>query len=107
MERDIVQMSNPRYFGLFNPGANFPAQCADQIKRCAIRALQAKHVPAGANERRQCAIQAVVIDLLRPALTPHHFTLADLGRARRETCQRLADEGKRFGTDTLRHVKLL
>jgi glutamate/tyrosine decarboxylase-like PLP-dependent enzyme len=31
LEHGIVQMSNPRYFGLFNPGANFPAQCADQI----------------------------------------------------------------------------
>ncbi len=27
----IVQMANPRYFGLFNPGATFPAQCADRI----------------------------------------------------------------------------
>jgi glutamate/tyrosine decarboxylase-like PLP-dependent enzyme len=26
-----VQMASPRYFGLFNPGANFPAQCADRI----------------------------------------------------------------------------
>jgi glutamate/tyrosine decarboxylase-like PLP-dependent enzyme len=31
MEHGIVQMSNPRYFGLFNPGANFPSQCADRI----------------------------------------------------------------------------
>jgi glutamate/tyrosine decarboxylase-like PLP-dependent enzyme len=31
MEHGIVQMSNPRYFGLFNPGANFPAQCADRL----------------------------------------------------------------------------
>jgi glutamate/tyrosine decarboxylase-like PLP-dependent enzyme len=31
LEHGIVQMSNPRYFGLFNPGANFPSQCADQI----------------------------------------------------------------------------
>lgn len=31
MEHGIVQMSNPRYFGLFNPGPNFPAQCADRI----------------------------------------------------------------------------
>src|SRR5262249_13958459 len=31
LEEGIVQMSNPRYFGLFNPGANFPSQCADQI----------------------------------------------------------------------------
>ena len=27
----IVQMGSPRYFGLFNPGASFPAQCADRI----------------------------------------------------------------------------
>ena len=26
MEHGIVQMSNPRYFGLFNPGPSFPAQ---------------------------------------------------------------------------------
>jgi glutamate/tyrosine decarboxylase-like PLP-dependent enzyme len=31
LEYGIVQMSNPRYFGLFNPGANFPAQCADRL----------------------------------------------------------------------------
>ena len=34
MEHGIVQMANPRYFGLFNPGANFPAQCADRITGC-------------------------------------------------------------------------
>ena len=31
MQQGIVQMTNPRYFGLFNPGPNFPAQCADRI----------------------------------------------------------------------------
>jgi len=31
MERGIVQMSNPRYFGLFNPGPSFPAQCAERV----------------------------------------------------------------------------
>lgn len=31
LQHGIVQMSNPRYFGLFNPGAAFPAQCADRI----------------------------------------------------------------------------
>jgi aromatic-L-amino-acid decarboxylase len=31
MEHGIVQMGNPRYFGLFNPGATFPSQCADRI----------------------------------------------------------------------------
>jgi aromatic-L-amino-acid/L-tryptophan decarboxylase len=31
MEHGIVQMTNPRYFGLFNPGPHFPAQCADRV----------------------------------------------------------------------------
>lgn len=31
LQHGIVQMSNPRYFGLFNPGATFPAQCADRV----------------------------------------------------------------------------
>jgi glutamate/tyrosine decarboxylase-like PLP-dependent enzyme len=31
MRQGIVQTSNPRYFGLFNPCAHFPAQCADRI----------------------------------------------------------------------------
>ena len=31
MEHGIVQMSHRRYFGLFNPGPNFPSQCADRI----------------------------------------------------------------------------
>jgi aromatic-L-amino-acid decarboxylase len=31
METGIVQMANPRYFGLFNPGASFPSECADHI----------------------------------------------------------------------------
>jgi len=31
LEHGIVHMTNPRYFGLFNPAPTFPAQCADRI----------------------------------------------------------------------------
>ena len=31
LQQGIVQMANPRYFGLFNPGPNHPAQCADRL----------------------------------------------------------------------------
>jgi glutamate/tyrosine decarboxylase-like PLP-dependent enzyme len=31
MEHGIVQMTNPRYFGLFNPSPTFPSQCADRV----------------------------------------------------------------------------
>jgi glutamate/tyrosine decarboxylase-like PLP-dependent enzyme len=31
LEQGIVHLTNPRYFGLFNPAPCFPAQCADRI----------------------------------------------------------------------------
>jgi glutamate/tyrosine decarboxylase-like PLP-dependent enzyme len=31
MEHGIVHLTNPRYFGLYNPAPTFPAQCADRI----------------------------------------------------------------------------
>lgn len=31
LECGVVHISHPRYFGLFNPGPSFPAQCADRI----------------------------------------------------------------------------
>ncbi|MGC2491220.1 pyridoxal phosphate-dependent decarboxylase family protein [Candidatus Binatus sp.] len=31
MERGLVHITHPRYFGLFNPAPTFPAQCADRI----------------------------------------------------------------------------
>ena len=31
MESGLVHLNHPRYLGLFNPGATFPAQCADRI----------------------------------------------------------------------------
>lgn len=31
IERGVVHMTHPRYFGLFNPAPTFPAQCADRV----------------------------------------------------------------------------
>jgi len=31
LEHGITHQNHPRYFGLFNPGPSFPAQCADRI----------------------------------------------------------------------------
>ncbi|HUB94886.1 MAG TPA: pyridoxal-dependent decarboxylase [Stellaceae bacterium] len=31
LEHGLVHITHPRYFGLFNPGPTFPAQCADRI----------------------------------------------------------------------------
>jgi hypothetical protein len=53
------------------------------------------------------SVQAVVIDLLRAALTPRNFTLADLARAKQATRQLLAEAKRKrqrqkiFQTETL------
>jgi aromatic-L-amino-acid/L-tryptophan decarboxylase len=31
LERGVVHLTHPRYFGLFNPAPSFPSQCADRI----------------------------------------------------------------------------
>src|SRR5271157_3960869 len=31
LERGVVHINHPRYFGLFNPSPTFPSQCADRI----------------------------------------------------------------------------
>jgi len=31
LEHGVTHQNHPRYFGLFNPGPSFPAQCADRI----------------------------------------------------------------------------
>jgi aromatic-L-amino-acid decarboxylase len=31
LEHGVVQVTHPRYFGLFNPSPSFPAECADRI----------------------------------------------------------------------------
>jgi glutamate/tyrosine decarboxylase-like PLP-dependent enzyme len=31
LERGVVHLTHPRYFGLFNPAPTFPAECADRI----------------------------------------------------------------------------
>jgi glutamate/tyrosine decarboxylase-like PLP-dependent enzyme len=31
LETGVVHMNHPRYFGLFNPAASFPSQCADRL----------------------------------------------------------------------------
>jgi hypothetical protein len=53
------------------------------------------------------SVQAVVIDLLRAALTPRNFTLTDLARAKQATRQLLAEAKRKrqrqkiFQTETL------
>jgi len=42
MEHGIVQMANPRYFGLFNPGPNFRRSVRTALPACSIRSWRVR-----------------------------------------------------------------
>jgi len=74
MQQGIVQMANPRYFGLFNPGPNFPAQCAERI----VAAFNPQ-VASSATSPAAVALEAHVIRMVAqragfPAQSEGHFT---------------------------------
>jgi glutamate/tyrosine decarboxylase-like PLP-dependent enzyme len=76
LEHGVVHMNNPRYFGLFNPPANFPAQCADRISG----AFNPQLASSGSSPA-PVAIEAHVVRALahRAGLPPEaagHFTTA-------------------------------
>lgn len=74
MERGLVHVSHPRYFGLFNPTPTFPAQCADQIIASFNPQLATATTSPAAVEIEAHVIRAVA----RRAGMPHqacgHFT---------------------------------
>jgi len=76
LEHGVVHMNHPRYFGLFNPAANFPAQCADRI----AGAFNPQLASSGSSPV-PVAIEAHVVRALaqRAGLPPEsagHFTTA-------------------------------
>jgi aromatic-L-amino-acid decarboxylase len=76
LEHGVVHMNNPRYFGLFNPGANFPAQCADRIS-----GVFNPQLASSGSSPVPVAIEAHVVRTLAlraglPAQSAGHFTTA-------------------------------
>src|SRR5580658_7942491 len=76
LEHGVVHMNHPRYFGLFNPAANFPAQLADRI----AGAFNPQLASSGSSPV-PVAIEAHVVRLLAqraglPADAGGHFTTA-------------------------------
>jgi glutamate/tyrosine decarboxylase-like PLP-dependent enzyme len=76
LEHGVVHMNHPRYFGLFNPAANFPAQLADRI----AGAFNPQLASSGSSPV-PVAIEAHVIRALAqraglPSESAGHFTTA-------------------------------
>jgi glutamate/tyrosine decarboxylase-like PLP-dependent enzyme len=74
LEQGIVHLTNPRYFGLYNPAPCFPAQCADRIASSFN-----PQVASSATSPAAVALESHVIRMVAqraglPAQSGGHFT---------------------------------
>ncbi|HEX5452755.1 MAG TPA: pyridoxal-dependent decarboxylase [Stellaceae bacterium] len=74
IERGVVHVTHPRYFGLFNPAPSFPAQCADRIAAAFNPQLATATTSPAAVAIEAHAIHAVVRRVGLPADSTGHFT---------------------------------
>ena len=74
METGIVHLTNPRYFGLFNPTPTFAAQCADRIAGAFNPQLATWTTSPAAVEIEAHAIAAVLHRMGFPRGATGHFT---------------------------------
>jgi len=74
LEHGVVHMNNPRYFGLFNPAANFPSQCADRIAGSFNPQLASSGSSPAPVEIEAHVIRAIAARAGLPAESTGHFT---------------------------------
>jgi glutamate/tyrosine decarboxylase-like PLP-dependent enzyme len=76
LEHGAVHMGNPRYFGLFNPAANFPSQCADRIAGAFNPQLASSGSSPAPVEIEAHVVRALARRAGLPAESAGHFTTA-------------------------------
>jgi glutamate/tyrosine decarboxylase-like PLP-dependent enzyme len=74
LEHGVTQMTQPRYFGLFNPAPTFPAQCADRIAAAFNPQLATATTSPAAVAIEAHVIAQVARRAGMPAETVGHFT---------------------------------
>lgn len=74
MERGLVHVTHPRYFGLFNPTPTFPAQCADRLTAIFNPQLATSTTSPAAVEIEAHVIRAVATRIGFPVEARGHFT---------------------------------
>jgi aromatic-L-amino-acid/L-tryptophan decarboxylase len=72
--RGVTQVTNPRYFGLFNPAPTFPAQCADRIVASFNPQLATATTSPAAVEIEAHVIRTVARRAGLPPESTGHFT---------------------------------
>jgi len=76
LEHGTVHMTHPRYFGLFNPPSNFPAQCADRISGAFNPQLASSGSSPAPVAIEQHVIRALALRAGLPEDSAGHFTTA-------------------------------
>jgi glutamate/tyrosine decarboxylase-like PLP-dependent enzyme len=74
LERGIVHLTHPRYFGLFNPAPVFPAECADRIVNAVNPQLASSATSPAAVAIEAHVIRAVAQRAGLPKDASGHFT---------------------------------
>ena len=102
LEHGTVHMTHPRYFGLFNPPANFPSQCADRISGAFNPQLASSGSSPAPVAMESHVIRAIARRAGLPAEAAGHFTVSGseanytaLVCALTSAHPRFADEGVR------------
>src|SRR5436305_8855935 len=74
LEHGVVHMTNPRYFGLFNPAPTFPAMCGDRLTSAFNPQLATATTSPAAVEIESHVIHAVAKQAGLPPESTGHFT---------------------------------
>jgi glutamate/tyrosine decarboxylase-like PLP-dependent enzyme len=74
LEHGVVHMTNPRYFGLFNPAPSFPALCGDRLTGAFNPQLATATTSPAAVEIESHVIRAVARQAGLPPQSTGHFT---------------------------------
>jgi aromatic-L-amino-acid decarboxylase len=74
LEHGVVHMTNPRYFGLFNPAPSFPALCGDRLTGAFNPQLATATTSPAAVEIEAHVIRAIAQRIGLPPEATGHFT---------------------------------
>src|SRR5580693_5104650 len=102
LEHGVVHMNHPRYFGLFNPAANFPAQCADRIAGSFNPQLASSGSSPAPVEIEAHVIRALADRAGLPQGSGGHFTTSGSEANYTALVCALTRAEPRFGTEGLR-----
>jgi glutamate/tyrosine decarboxylase-like PLP-dependent enzyme len=102
LEHGLVHTNNPRYFGLFNPAANFPSQAADRIAGAFNPQLASSGSSPVAVEIEAHMIQAVAKRAGMPPDCSGHFTVGGSEGNFTSLICALTRANSRFGSDGIR-----